>query len=517
MKSIQGKLQKFGGSLYTPVLFTAFAGIMAGLTIVFLDPTIVGNIANEGTLWYKFWKIVDAGVWAPYTQLPILFAVGIPIGLAKKNKANAALVSLIAFFTYNYYVQAILQLSGVDITNYGGDTGLQSVAGVVTYDMSVLGGIIVALIVVWAHNKFFEKKLPEMLGTFGGSVLVYIVCFFVLIPVALLTNLIWPNVQELIYSTQSFILDSKELGIWVYSLLERLLIPTGLHHLVYTPFVYGPAVAQDGALTAYINAIPTLQQSTQTLSAAFPEGGYMLSGMSKVFGSLGMAGAFYVTAKPEKKKQTLGLLIPITLTAMMVGVTEPFEYSFLFVAPILFLIHSLFAATLSTLTFIIGVTGNFGGGLIPFATMNWIPLWSNYHVLYIEQILLGLSFSVLYFFTFRFLILKWDLKTPGRGDEEVSFYTKQDYVDKKSKSTKGTDAEIYIELLGGIDNIIDVSNCATRLRITLRDINLMAEDKEFIPVGSRGIMKSDNSIQIIYGMNVSIIKGEIEDILNNQK
>lgn len=509
MKKIQEKLQKFGGSLYTPVLFTAFAGIMAGLTIVFLDPTIVGDIANEGTLWYNFWTVVDAGVWAPYTQLPILFAVGIPIGLAKKNKANAALVALISFMTYNYYIQAILQISGVDITVTGGETGLANVAGVVTYDMSVLGAIIVALIVVWAHNKFFEKELPEMLATFGGSVLVYIVCFFVLIPAALLTHLVWPHVQNLIFDTQDIIIASGSLGIWIYSFLERILIPTGLHHLVYTPFVYGPAVSQNGALTAYIEAIPMLQTSPQTLAQAFPAGGYMLGGMSKVFGSLGMAGAFYVTAHPENKKKTLGLLIPITLTAMMVGVTEPFEYSFLFVAPVLFLIHSIFAATLSMLTFMIGVTGNFGGGLVPFLTMNWIPLWGNYSNLYIEQILLGLSFSVLYFFTFKTLILKWDLKTPGRGNtEDVNFYTKEDYQAKKADV-----AAKYIELLGGKENIVDITNCATRLRITLKDSNLMARDEDFTPIGSRGIMHSNNAIQIIYGPNVQVIRGQIEDLL----
>lgn len=509
MKTIQEKLQKFGGSLYTPVLFTAFAGIMAGLTIVFLDPTIVGNIANEGSLWYNFWKVVDAGVWAPYTQLPLLFAVGIPIGLAKKNKAHAALVALISFMTYNYYIQAILQISGVDTTVYGGDTGLASVAGVTTYDMSVLGAIIVALIVVWAHNRFFEKELPEIIATFGGAVLVYIICFFVLIPVAFLTHLIWPHVQNVIYSTQDIIITSGSFGIWIYSFLERLLIPTGLHHLVYTPFVYGPAVEQNGALTAYIEALPTLRTSTESLATAFPAGGYMLSGMSKVFGSLGMAGAFYVTAKPENKKKTLGLLIPITLTAMMVGVTEPFEYSFLFVAPVLFVIHSFFAATLSTLTFIIGVSGNFGGGLIPFLTMNWIPLWGNHAGLYIQQIILGLAFSALYFFTFKTLILKWDLKTPGRGDSgEVNFYTKDDY-----KSKKGDIPGQYIELLGGRENIVDITNCATRLRITLKDSSLMASDEAFVPLGSRGIMHNNNAIQIIYGPNVAVIRGQIEDKL----
>lgn len=511
MKKIQEKLQKFGGSLYTPVLFTAFAGIMAGLTIVFLNADIVGDIANEGTLWYKFWKIIDAGVWAPYIQLPLLFAVGIPIGLAKKNKANAALVALISFMTYNYYIQAILSLSGVDITQTGGDTGLASVAGVTTYDMSVLGAIIVALIVVWAHERFFEKELPEILGTFGGSVLVYIVCFFVLVPVAYITHLVWPHVQNVIVNTQDIIIASGSGGIWIYSLLERLLIPTGLHHLVYTPFVYGPAVEQSGALTAYIEAIPTLQTSSESLATAFPAGGYMLSGMSKVFGSLGMAIAFYTTAKPEKRKKTLGLLIPITLTAMMVGVTEPFEYSFLFVAPVLFVIHSLLAATLSTLTFIIGVSGNFGGGLIPYATMNWIPLWDNYAGLYIQQILLGLTFTGIYFTIFRFLILKWNLKTPGRDDsEDVNFYTKDDYKGKKADNAK-----MYIELLGGAENINDLTNCATRLRITLNDIDLMADDKQFVPLGSKGIMKSGNAIQIIYGPNVAVIKGQIEDVLNS--
>ncbi len=524
---MKAKLQKFGGSLYTPVLFTAFAGMMAGLSIVFNDPNFFGSLTDEGTLWYGFWYLIGEGAWTIFRQMPIIFAVGIPIGLVRKNAARAALESILAFLTFNYYIQTIIVLYNDSLSFDPTGPGMTEIAGITTFDMSIFGAIIIALIVSAVHDRFFDKELPEFLGTFSGSVFVYVILFFLLIPVAGITVIVWPIIAEAISNLQSIIIASGGIGVGLYTFLERILIPTGLHHLIYQPFEYGSVVVDGGAKAGWIEILPTLKNSTLALNEAYPAGGYLMFGLSKVFGTLGMAFAFYFTAKPEKKKRTLGLLIPITLTAMLVGVTEPFEFSFLFVAPVLFVVHAALAGIMTMVMYMIGLSGDFGAGLINFLTLNWLPLGSNYWFIYLLQIVIGLGFSVIYFIVFKYLILKYDFKTPGREDEEeVKFYTKKEYKERNLRAKESQfnkdmeDNEIDYQLIaafGGIDNIVSISNCATRLRIEVVNGELVAELPTFKALGAHGIVKNKNAIQVIIGLNVPKVRDSFEKTVENER
>ena len=265
--------------------------------------------------------------------------------------------------------------------------------------------------------------------------------------------------------------------------------------------------------------------SQQSLTELFPAGGFALHGHSKIFGSVGIALALYMTAKPNKKKIVAGLLIPATLTAILAGITEPLEFTFLFVAPILFVVHAILAATLAATEFAFGVSGNFGGGIIEWAAQNWIPLAKNHWQAYLIQIAIGLCFTAIYFIVFRFVILKMNLKTPGRedDDEETKLYTKADYKakkgeesikeDKSGKSKTAKKAEGILEALGGKENIVDVTNCATRLRLTVKDESKLAADSVFKSAGALGVVRNGKAIQVIIGLSVSQVREEFEQLL----
>ncbi|MES9686450.1 PTS transporter subunit EIIC, partial [Bacillus sp. JJ353] len=337
---------------------------------------------------------------------------------------------------------------------------------------------------------------------------------------------IWPMVQGGIASLQTFLVGSGAFGVWVYTFLERVLIPTGLHHFIYTPFVFGPAVVEGGIVTYWAQHLGEFSASAQPLKELFPQGGFALHGNSKIFGILGIALAIYVTAKKEKKKIVAGLLIPITLTAMIAGITEPIEFTFLFISPLLFLVHSLLAATMATLMYACGVVGNMGGGLIEILTLNWIPLFHSHGSTYLFQILIGLSFSVIYFFVFRFLILRMDIATPGREkgeQQETKFYTKQDFKAKKhsekevsaGREHEEDQAVLCIRALGGKDNIAEVTNCATRLRVSVYDESKVQPDNEFKALGAHGVVRNGKALQIIIGLSVPQVRERVEKLLDS--
>lgn len=530
------KIQRFGGAMFTPVLLFAFSGIMVGFSILFKNPQIMGSLANESGLWYQIWNIIEQGAWTVFNQLPLLFAIGLPIGLAKKQQARACMESLVIYLTFNYFLGAILSTWGSTFgvnfaAEVGGTSGLTMIAGIKTLDTGMVGAILIAGIVVWLHDKFFDIELPEMLGTFKGSAFVAMIGFFAMIPLAVAMAFVWPKVQAVISSLQGILVSSGTVGVWLYTFLERILIPTGLHHFVYTPFIFDSVVV-DGGITAYwATHLSEFSASAESLKTLFPEGGFALHGMSKIFGSVGIAGAFYATAKPHKKKIVLGLLIPATLTAIVAGITEPLEFTFLFIAPVLFVVHAVLAATLSATVFAFGVVGNFGGGLIDFAALNWIPLFSSHGSTYVTQIVIGLIFTLIYFVIFRFLILKFNFKTPGREDdnEEAKLYTKADYKAKKideSPQIEGNQvdigekilskAEMILEALGGRENITQLNNCATRLRLSVVDENLVQDVSVFKKAGAHGIVKKGKAIQVIIGLSVVKIAEEVELLMKEQ-
>jgi PTS system arbutin-like IIC component len=522
------KIQRFGAAMFVPVLLFAFAGITVGLTILFKNQEIMGSIARPDGMWYKFWFVVEEGGWTVFRQLPLLFVVGLPIALAKKAQARACLESLVIYLTFNYFISALLQLWGptfnVDYSmEVGGVSGLALIAGIKTLDTGMIGAIFIAAIAVYLHNRFFDTKLPDFLGIFQGSSFVVIIGFLIMLPTALMISFIWPQIQLGIASMQGFLKSTGVFGVWLYTFLERILIPTGLHHFIYGPFIFGPAVVESGIYAEWTQNISTFATSAMSLKEMFPAGGFALHGLSKVFGCTGIALAIYTTAKPEKKKIVAGLLIPATLTAVIAGITEPLEFTFLFIAPALFALHSVLAATLAAVSYTFGVVGNFGGGLIEWMAQNWMPLFRYHSTTYLTQIIIGLIFTAIYFFAFRFAILKFDLATPGRerDTDETKLYTKADYKAKNSSSSVSvvadktlSQAQMFLEALGGAGNIVDVTNCATRLRVSVKDGAKLMPDTCFKESGAHGVVRNGNAIQVIVGLSVPQVRDEFESLIS---
>lgn len=518
------KIQRFGGAMFTPVLLFAFAGIMAGISTLCMNEQMLGSLANADGMWYQIWNVINQGSWTVFNNMPLVFVIGLPIGLAKKQNARACLEALVIYLTFNYFVGTILDqwgtVFGVDFTQeVGSGTGLASIAGIKTLDMGMMGAILVAAIVVWLHNRYFDTQLPEFLGIFKGSTFIYILGFFTMIPVAFLAVLVWPKVQHAIGALQVFLAGSGAAGVGIYSFLNRILIPTGLHHFVYSPFLYDNVAVQGGIVAYWTQHMADFLASGQPLKEVFPQGGFALYGMEKIFGSIGIALAFYSTAKKERKKQVAGLLIPITLTAVVAGVTEPLEFTFLFICPPLFALHSVLAGIMDMIVYMAGVVGNFAGGLIEFAAINWIPMGGVYYMTYVKQILIGILFIGIYFVVFRTVILKFDIKTPGREDEEeIKFFTKADYKEKKAAGGKAGNAYIqrasdFLDALGGPANIKDVTNCATRLRLTVADVSEVQDAAVFKAAGAHGLVVKGNAVQVIVGMDVANVRDEFEALM----
>lgn len=532
LQRFSGAVQKFGGAMFTPVLLFAFAGVVIGFGTLFTTEVIFGDLAAEGTMWYGIWNVVLQGGWTVFNQLPLLFAVSLPIGLAKKQNARCCMEVLVSYLTFNYFVSTMLSqwggFFGVDYSaEVGGSSGLAMVASIKTLDMGMVGALAISGIVIWLHNRLYDFELPEWLGVFAGSTFVYMVAFFVMLPTAFLACLLWPHVQDGIRAFQVFVASVGVPGVGIFAFFERALIPFGLHHLLYSPFYYDNAVVNGGIYAAWANDLPMLAASTEPLKDLAPYAAFTCTGWSKIFGCPGIALAFYVTAKPEKKQELLSLLIPITLTAILCGVTEPIEFTFLFIAPGLFIVHAALAAILAMVMNAFGVVGVFSGGLIEMASLNFIPLMANHWQTYLTALIIGLIFTGVWFVVFRFLILKFDIKTPGREDDEVKFHTKKEYREAKAGGAGSTATAVAIdesdpyavmaaqvlELLGGADNIVDVTNCVTRLRVNVKDETLVGEDAEFKAIGTSGISKNGKSMQVIIGLKVPKVRDRFEPLL----
>ena len=512
------KIQKFGGAMFTPVLLFAFAGIVVGIGTLFTTQAIFGELASPESLWFKCWNVVLQGGWTVFRQLPLLFVVALPIGLAKKQNARCCMEALVLYITFNYFVSIMLSQwgadLGIDLTSQAeGGSHLTQIAGIETLDMGMFGALGISALVIFLHNRFYEKELPEWLGIFSGSTFVFMIGFFAMLPVAVLAILIWPQVQLLMSALQQFVLGAGTLGVGLFVFLEKLLIPFGLHHLLYSSFYFDNVVINGGIYSYWATQLPQLAASTEALKELAPWASYTATGFSKIFGCPGIALAFYFTAKPQNRKRLLALLIPITLTAVLCGVTEPIEFTFLFIAPVLFIVHAVLSALLAMVINLLGITGIFSGGLIEMASFNWIPLMGSHWQQYLLLFAVGLAFTGIWFVVFRFIILKLNLKTPGRQDEEnVKFYSKSDY--RASKSDEETlIVQKVLEALGGKENIIDVTNCATRLRVNIKDPKVVLDDQAFKALGTHGCITSGRSVQVIIGLSVAKFREQFENLL----
>ncbi|WP_373893760.1 alpha-glucoside-specific PTS transporter subunit IIBC [Virgibacillus sp. CBA3643] len=521
------KLQRFGGAMFIPVLILPAMGLLLGLGNTLINPDIVGDIAREGTLWYIFWNLIVDGSYVVFENIPLLFVIGLPIGLAKVAKSRAALEAFVIYMFFNMFINSLLTNAGtkfgVDFSQeVGGVSGLADIGGVKTLDTSMIGALIIAGIVIWLHNRYYDKKLPEVLAIFQGSALVTIIGFFVMIPVALITVIVWPVIQDWIVSLQGFLSASGTLGVGLFSFLERILIPTGLHHFVWQPFVFGPAAVSEGLLTNWFANLGDIAASSEPIKSLFPGGGFMMFGNTKVFGSLGIAIAIILASKPEKRKKTIGLIVPVALTAVLTGITEPLEFTFLFIAPFLFVIHAVLAGLMVATMYALGVSGNFYNGLIDFS-VTWASTWPNHWQMWLIQIGVGLAFTAIYVILFRYLIVKFNILTPGRekDDEEGKLYTKEDYKEKKNgeKEPKKAGSSSFDEQaanlladLGGSENIEELTNCATRLRLTVKDPEKVKSDQALRSHGAHGVVRNKKAIQVIVGLSVGNVKDKMDEI-----
>ncbi|HFK5807073.1 TPA: alpha-glucoside-specific PTS transporter subunit IIBC [Enterobacter bugandensis] len=521
------QIQRFGGAMFTPVLLFPFAGIVVGIAIMLRNPLFVGEaLTAPDHLFAQIVHIIEEGGWAVFRNMPLIFAVGLPIGLAKQAQGRACLAVLISFLTWNYFINAMGMtwghFFGVDFSaEPTAGSGLAMIAGIKTLDTSIIGAIVISGIVTAIHNRYFDKPLPVFLGIFQGSSFVVILAFFVMIPCAWLTLLGWPKVQMGIESLQAFLRSAGALGVWVYTFLERILIPTGLHHFVYGPFIFGPAAVEGGIQVYWAQHLQEFSQSTLPLKTLFPEGGFALHGNSKVFGSVGIAFAIWYTASPEHRVKVAGLLVPATLTAVLVGITEPLEFTFLFISPLLFAVHAVLAATMATVMYAFGVVGNMGGGLLDqFLPQNWIPMFHNHASTVFTQIGIGICFTGIYFVIFKTLIERLNLKTPGREESEIKLYSKADYKAARGQTTAPAAASQqvgqaagFLQALGGAANIESINNCATRLRIALVDMAKTQSDDVFKALGAHGVVRRGNGIQVIVGLHVPQVRDQLESLM----
>ena len=536
---IFGVLQRVGRSFMLPIAILPVAGLLLGLGSSFTNATTIATyglqgILGEGTILHSLLIIMNKVGSAIFDNLPLIFAVGVAIGMAKKEKEVAALSALIAYFVMHISINSMLEISGKiaadgTISKNVLEGTIASVCGINTLQMGVFGGIIVGLGVAALHNRFHKIVLPNALSFFGGSRFVPIISTITYMFVGIAMYFVWPVVQNGIYALGGLVTGTGYFGTLIFGIVKRALIPFGLHHVFYLPFwqtAVGGTMEVAGQLVQGGQNIFFAQLADPSTVHFSADATRYFSGefIFMIFGLPGAALAMYQCAKPEKKKQAGGLLLSAALACMMTGITEPLEFSFLFVAPILFAVQVILAGSAymiaHMLNIAVGLT--FSGGFIDLFLFG--ILQGNAKTSWIRIIPVGIIYFFLYYFIFSFLIKKLDLKTPGRedDDEETKLYTKADVNARKAGNTEagataGSEDSLSAEItrgLGGSANIEDVDCCATRLRCTVSNPDLV-NDGILKATGASGVVHRGQGVQVIYGPSVTVIKADLEDYLEH--
>ncbi len=527
---IFGVLQRVGRSFMLPIAVLPVAGLLLGIGSSFTNATMIDTyglqaILGEGTILNMFLTVLSKAGSALFDNLPIIFAVGCAIGMAKKEKEVAALSAVIAYFTMNAAVNAMLVNSGQilddgSIADFVLQGTITSSVGIQTLQMGVFGGIIVGLGVAALHNRFYTIELPSALAFFSGSRFVPIISTVVYVLVGIVMFFVWPVVQNGIYALGGLVTGTGYLGTLIFGIIKRALIPFGLHHVFYLPFWQtgvGGSMEVAGKMIEGGQNIFFAQLADPSTVHFSADACRYFSGefIFMIFGLPGAALAMYQTAKPEKKKQAGGLLLSAALACMATGITEPLEFSFLFVAPMLFAVQVILAGAAYMIAHILNIAVGltFSGGLLDLFLFG--ILQGNAKTSWLRIIPVGIIYFLLYYGIFKFLILKFDLKTPGREDEdtETRLYTKADYNAAKESGVKGAEVSALITAgLGGKANIEDVDCCATRLRCTIKDPEKVQEAL-LKQSGSRGVILKGKGIQVIYGPQVAVLKTNLEAFL----
>lgn len=525
---IFGVLQRVGRSFMLPIALLPVAGLLLGIGSSFTNETMLAayglnSVIHPGTLIYTILDVMSQTGSAVFNNLALLFAMGVAIGMARKEKEVAALSGAVAYIIMNTAIQAMINAAGgVEAMPANSTT---TMLGITTLQMGVFGGIVVGLGVAALHNKFYKIELPQVLAFFGGTRFVPIISSIVYLVVGIAMFYIWPVVQSGIAALGALVLASGYAGTFIYGLLERALIPFGLHHVFYMPFwqtaVGGTAIIDGVTVTGAQNIFFAELASKATTVFSVSATRFMAGKFPfMMFGLPGAALAMYQCAKPEKKKAAGGLLLSAALTAFLTGITEPLEFTFIFVALPMYAVHCVLAGLSFMLMHIlnVGVGMTFSGGLIDLVLFG--VMQGNAKTHWVWVVVVGAVYFVLYYIIFRFMISKFNYKTPGRDDaEEVKLYTRADVNARNAASGSvpaGNDpvSALIVEGLGGAANLSDVDCCATRLRCTVKDAALVKQDV-LKASGASGVICKGNGVQVVYGPKVAVIKAKLEDYLEN--
>ncbi|MGN0203117.1 MAG: glucose PTS transporter subunit IIA [Coprococcus sp.] len=518
-KHIFGILQRVGRSFMLPIALLPVAGLFLGIGSSFTNTTMLSayhltDLIGPGTIIYSFLSLLNSAGSVIFNNLPILFALGVAIGMAKNEKAVAALSSMVAFLIMHSTIGQLIAINGRTESLLTG--AVADVVGITSLQMGVFGGIIVGLGVAALHNRFYKIELPQVFSFFGGTRFVPIISAIVYLGVGILMYYVWPPVQQLINGAGQLVLRSGYGGTFLYGLLERALIPFGLHHVFYIPFwqtSVGGSALVNGQLVEGAQNIFFAELATPGISHFNVEATRFMSGKFPlmIFGLPGAALAMYTCARSERKKAVGSLLLSAAITSIITGITEPLEFAFLFVAPVLYGIHCIFAGLAYMLMHIfnVGIGMTFSGGLIDLTLFGILQGNAKTNWLYVIPV--GLVYFAVYFVVFRFMILKFDYQTPGREknvtDQELAAGNPEQGGHAESRSAG------IVQGLGGIDNISDLDCCATRLRVTVLDPALI--DKACLTsTGAAAVIVSGSGVQIVYGPKVTLILSELEDYMH---
>ena len=526
---IFGVLQRVGRSFMLPIALLPIAGLLLGIGSSFTNPTTIEtyhlqNVITEGGVLYTLLDIMSKTGSAVFDNLALLFAMGVAIGMAKKEKEVAALSGAIGFLVMNTAISALIRARGGVEAMAANSTA--SVLGITTLQTGVFGGILVGLGVAALHNRFYKIRLPQVLSFFGGTRFVPIISAVTYLAVGVLLFFVWPVVQTGIAKLGNLVLNSGYAGTWIYGTIERALIPFGLHHVFYMPFwqtELGGSMRIDGVTVTGAQNIffaELASKSTQVFSVSatrFMAGKFPFM----IFGLPAAAYAMYRTARSEKKKLVGSLLLSAALTSMLTGITEPLEFTFLFVAPAMYAVHCVLAGLSYMLMHLlnVGVGMTFSGGIIDLTLFGILQGNQKTHWLWIPAV--GLVYAVVYYFVFYWMITKLDLRTPGREPDDAApkLYTRNDLNREKASRAAGgksqdTISALILTGLGGLENLSDLDCCATRLRVTVQDPNKVS-DSMLKASGASGVLRKGNGVQVIYGPQVSVIKSALDEFLES--
>lgn len=551
-------IQTIGRSFFLPISILPVAGLLLGIGASFSNMSTVQqygleSIMGTGTLLNHMFLLMSAVGNAVFANLPLLFALAVAMGMAKEEKAVAVLSAALSFIIMHMTIHELLVFSGQVLPD--GQLASSVIAGTVgttlgiqTLEMGIFGGILVGLAVAYLHNRFYRIELPVVFSFFGGVRFVPIICTLASIVLGVICFFVWPPIQRLILESGALVVKTGYYGTFIFGFMERALIPFGLHHVFYMPFWQsglGGAMNIDGTMYYGAQNIFFAQLASHNTQHFAIEAARFMTGKYAIMmgGLMGASLAMYNTAAPGKRKLVGGLLFSAALTSFLTGITEPIEFTFLFVAPLLYVVHCVFAGLSFVLMHALDITigTTFSCGLIDYVLYG--VMQGNDKTNWIRLIPIFILYFVVYYYLFRWVILKWNLPTPGREPEEqeTKLYTKADYQAKKEREESAAPtadakpAELPAEAsagaaaferdeqmeniiagLGGLDNMENPECCATRLRLNVQDSSKI--DKATLKkAGALGVVINGNAIQVVYGPVVSVIKPKLQEYIDKKR